>query len=78
MATVHALSQERLRSEMTDSDLKLLLTITVEAAGMIAIAWVYASDRIPADGSRLVPRRTPVPVVVDVSHERRRGRRDER
>jgi hypothetical protein len=62
---------------MTDADLRLLLTAAVEAAGMIAIAWVYASDRIPANGS-LLRRRTPFAVISELSQERRAGRSTKR
>lgn len=35
-------------NEMTEADVKILLAVAAEAAGMIAIAWVYACHRVPA------------------------------
>jgi hypothetical protein len=33
---------------MTHTDFRLLLAVATEAAGMIALAWVYVSYRYPA------------------------------
>lgn len=50
---------------MTDSDLRLLLAVAVAAAGMMAIAWIYACYRCPAT-------RVSVTVAAERSEEAQR------
>lgn len=55
---------------MTDFDIRLLLAVAAEAAGMIAIAWIYACYRYPAKSAWPRPRRAPVAIVTEIAEAR--------
>ena len=55
---------------MTDFDIRLLLAVAAEAAGMIAIAWIYACYRYPGKSAGPRPRCAPVAIATEIAEAR--------